>query len=53
MPNALLTTLNAAQARAFRAAGHWRDDTIYALARASAVTTPDKAAILTRHGATT
>ncbi len=53
MSNVMLTTLNAAQAGAFRAAGHWRDDTIYALARANAEKSPGKTALLTRHGVTT
>ncbi len=40
MTNTLLTTLGVEQARAFRAAGHWGDESIYALVRGHAERAP-------------
>ena len=48
MTNTMLTILSTMQARAFRAAGHWGDDSIYAMAARHADDTPDAAALRDR-----
>jgi acyl-CoA synthetase (AMP-forming)/AMP-acid ligase II len=48
MTNTLLTLLSAEQIKEFYTAGHWRDDTIYALVRAQAERTPEKFAVRDR-----
>ena len=48
MTNTMLTLLGAAQARTFRAAGHWGDDSIYAHVARHAAERPDAPAIRDR-----
>jgi acyl-CoA synthetase (AMP-forming)/AMP-acid ligase II len=45
MTNTVLTLYNAPDARAYYGAGYWQDDTIYALVRRHAQSTPDKVAV--------
>ncbi len=45
MTNTVLTLLNQPQARSHYAAGHWQNDTIYALVRRHAEDRPDKTAV--------
>ncbi len=49
MFNTMLTSLSAKQMKAFYEAGHWRDDTIYALARGWAERRPNAFALRDRH----
>ncbi|MDB5507681.1 MAG: hypothetical protein JWL93_150 [Hyphomicrobiales bacterium] len=49
MFNTMLTTLSASQMRAFYEAGFWREDTIYALARAAAERAPESFALRDQH----
>ncbi|MDR0357979.1 MAG: acyl--CoA ligase [bacterium] len=51
--NRLLTLLTEAQARAFTEAGHWRDQTVYALTREHAGRDPGRVAIRERLRSTT
>ena len=53
MPNTMLTSLDAAQMRAFYAAGYWQSDTIFSSAKAQAAARPDKIAIRDRFRAVT
>jgi acyl-CoA synthetase len=53
MRNTVLTLLNQPDARAFYEAGYWQADTIYALVRRAAETSPDKTAVRERHGSVT
>jgi acyl-CoA synthetase len=48
MTNTILTLLSAELIQRYYAAGHWRDDTIYALVRAHARRAPDKPALRDR-----
>ncbi|WP_214367779.1 class I adenylate-forming enzyme family protein [Pseudonocardia sp. H11422] len=48
MINTMLTSLSDERIRAFRAAGHWRESTIYALVREHADHTPEKVAVRER-----
>jgi acyl-CoA synthetase len=48
MSNTILTLLSAELIRRYYAAGHWRDDTIYSLARAHARRAPEKPALRDR-----
>jgi acyl-CoA synthetase len=48
MTNTILTLLSAELIRRYYAAGHWRDDTIYSLARAHARRAPDRPALRDR-----
>ncbi|HEY1545357.1 MAG TPA: class I adenylate-forming enzyme family protein [Xanthobacteraceae bacterium] len=48
MTNTILTLLSAELIRRYYAAGHWRDDTIYSLAREHARRTPDRPALRDR-----
>lgn len=51
--NTLLTLLTDAQVRAFTEAGHWRDQTVYALTREHAVRDPRRVAVRERLRSTT
>jgi acyl-CoA synthetase (AMP-forming)/AMP-acid ligase II len=51
--NTLLTLLSGTQLRAFGEAGHWRDQTIYAVVAEHARRTPDRVAVRERDRATT
>lgn len=51
--NTLLTLLTDAQVRAFAEAGHWRDQTVYALTREHAVRDPRRVAVRERLRSTT
>lgn len=48
MPSTILTLLSAAKLRAFYAAGFWRNDTIYSLARGHAEKSPETFAVRDR-----
>lgn len=50
MTNTILTLLSWARLEKEYASGHWRDDTIYRLARRHAQANPDKAAVRDRSG---
>src|SRR5580704_9961017 len=49
MPQGLLTLLNAPTLAAYRAAGYWGEETLYALAARHARATPDAFAVRDRH----
>lgn len=53
MTNTLLTLLSRTRLNEAYASGHWRDDTIFSLARAHAAANPDRIAVRDRSGSLT